>query len=78
MPDPIQTIAVPVLVTPAECAAILKVTPDVLARWRTKGHGPAFRRVGRLIRYEISDVTDWLEGQRRASTADPGPSAGKR
>jgi hypothetical protein len=32
-----------------------------LADWRTKGIGPAYFRVGRLIRYRQADLDAWLE-----------------
>ena len=34
-----------------------------LADWRTKGIGPAYVKVGRLIRYKISDLDAWLDSR---------------
>ena len=36
-----------------------------LADWRTKHVGPAYLRVGRLIRYRQSDLDAWLESRVR-------------
>ena len=32
-----------------------------LRSWRYKGEGPPYIKVGRLIRYRLSDVEAWLE-----------------
>ena len=53
----------PVMLTTAEVAKALKVTPSTLCRWRATGKGP---RVYWLSpdspRYRQSDVVAWLEG----------------
>jgi len=37
-----------------------------LRKWRLHGRGPSVRRVeGRLIRYSLRDVHDWMRGQPR-------------
>lgn len=47
----------------------LKLSPKTLAKWRVYGQGPAFYKVGRRVMYDRSEVQNWLEGQRRASTS---------
>lgn len=37
------------------------ISPLTLADWRTKRTGPAYIRVGRLIRYRQTDLDAWLE-----------------
>ncbi|MDN5796724.1 MAG: helix-turn-helix domain-containing protein [Intrasporangium sp.] len=32
-----------------------------LRRWRCQGRGPACVRVGRLVRYRVSDLAAWAE-----------------
>lgn len=54
----------PLLKTPAEIAAQLKVTQETLANWRTKGQGPDYLRVGGQIRYEQRDVASWLNSRK--------------
>jgi excisionase family DNA binding protein len=49
--------------TEAELAALLKVTPRTVKRWRAEGTGPSWIRVGRGIRYRRRDVDAWLERQ---------------
>ena len=35
-----------------------------LRKWRLHGRGPSVRRIeGRLIRYSLRDVQDWMRGQ---------------
>ncbi|WP_420730066.1 helix-turn-helix transcriptional regulator [Hwanghaeella sp. 1Z406] len=59
------------LLKPIEAAHILNVSPATLAAWRVRrSDGPPFYRVGgRAIRYPFEDLKEWLEKQRRTSTA---------
>ena len=47
----------------------LSLSPKTLAKWRVYGQGPAFYKVGRRVMYDRSEVQNWLDGQRRASTS---------
>lgn len=50
----------PALLTPKEAAAFLQVSEKTLEKWRTKGIGPKFRRLGhRTVRYLQNDLTEW-------------------
>lgn len=50
----------PVLLTPKEAAAFLRVSEKTLEGWRSKGTGPKFRRLGhRTVRYLQADLIDW-------------------
>lgn len=62
------------LLTQAEVAEQLKVSPRTMEAWRVAGFGPRFVRVGRSVRYSQEEVTRWLSGQVACSTADPGES----
>ena len=46
----------------AECDH-LGVPKNTLYRWRTKGYGPAGRRIGKHVRYRPEDVDAWVEQQ---------------
>jgi excisionase family DNA binding protein len=48
------------LLTAHELASELGVGTQTLAQWRWQGVGPAFVKVGRLVRYRRSDVDAWL------------------
>ncbi len=56
------------LLTPAELAAKLHTKPAQLAQWRYRGLGPKFIKLGKSIRYRISDVDAWLDAQTRTCT----------
>lgn len=48
------------LLTPKEAASFLRVAEETLAKWRTKGTGPKFRRLGhRTVRYLKADLVAW-------------------
>ncbi len=52
--------ASPVLLTPKEAAAFLQVSEKTLAKWRSVGTSPPFRRLGhRTVRYLLSDLINW-------------------
>lgn len=38
-------------------------TPSTLAKLRSVGAGPRFRKVGRFIFYVVEDLDDWIEEQ---------------
>jgi predicted DNA-binding transcriptional regulator AlpA len=63
------------LLTEDETTAYLGIVPNTLAKWRTRGEGPPFVRVGRLIRYDRAAIDRWVASQTRQSTSDPGPDA---
>lgn len=49
-----------VLLGNAEAAAYLGVSPDTLPRWRWAGTGPVFVKVGRTVKYRVSDLEAYL------------------
>lgn len=50
----------PALLTPKEAAAFLQLTEKTLEKWRSKGIGPKFRRMGhRTVRYSQDDLITW-------------------
>jgi len=57
------------LMTESEAASILRVSLTSLRRWRHKGCGPVFRKLGRTVRYRASDLSDFVASARRTSTA---------
>jgi excisionase family DNA binding protein len=50
------------LLTPLQAAEVLQLSPWTLAQWRHQGRGPAFVRLGRLVRYRQEDLTQYVEG----------------
>ena len=44
--------------------ALLKMLgrhPRTLQRWRKKGKGPAFTKIGRKVFYELNDLQEWID-----------------
>lgn len=55
--------ALPIILTQDEVATLLKVPPRTLEDWRLTHSGPPYRRIGRHVRYELTEVMDWFRGQ---------------
>jgi excisionase family DNA binding protein len=51
-----------------ELSERLGVPVETLKRWRRTGHGPAFIRAGKHVRYRVADVEAW-EKTRLVTTA---------
>lgn len=46
-----------------ELAGRLKLPSKTLAQWATHGRGPRFSKIGRFVRYKLSDVIAWEDAQ---------------
>lgn len=51
----------------SEAARILGCTVACLRGWRRKKRGPAFIRVGRLVRYRPSELAEFMDSNRVAA-----------
>lgn len=51
------------ILTPQECAEMLKVSLDVLRRLRQKGGGPPYFKVKGRVRYDKEAVNEWVKSQ---------------
>ena len=58
------------LLTNAATAEFLGLKPNTLEIWRIQGRGPAFRKIGRAVRYVETDVLAWLDAQTCNSTSE--------
>ena len=54
----------------AEAARLLGLSPRTLERWRATGAGPSYRKLGRAVRYQISDLKSFAATRTRSSIAD--------
>ena len=64
------TMAEDELLTVAELAELLKVTPQTIYAWRAERHGPpAVKLNDRAIRFRRCDVDAWLEARSEPSVA---------
>ncbi len=60
---------------PRQAAKLLGVSEKTLANWRHLGTGPVYEKPGgRYVRYQYSDLIDFLNAGRRHSTSDVGGS----
>lgn len=57
-----------VLLSPALAAQLLQLKPATLADMRCKGSGPKFCKAGRLVRYRLADLREWLESRTFTNT----------
>jgi excisionase family DNA binding protein len=46
--------------TASEAASYLRTSRSTLAKRRMNGCGPAFVRIGRAVRYRLSDLDAWM------------------
>lgn len=55
--------------TPKEAAEYLRTTAEALEYRRRKTTGPAFSKVGKLIRYNRDELDRWLNDNRQEGAA---------
>ena len=55
------------LLSVAKLAEYLGVPVRTIYDWRQTGHGPTGIRIGRHLKYAVSDVTAWIDAQRQAT-----------
>jgi excisionase family DNA binding protein len=53
--------AVTCMLSTQELAEVLGVSVDTIYDWNSKGSGPRRFRVGRHVRFRLTDVDEWLE-----------------
>ena len=61
------------LLTEEQVAALLEVSVKTLQGWRYRGGGPKFAKIGRLVRYGMPDIEDWVHQKTRRSTSEQPP-----
>jgi predicted DNA-binding transcriptional regulator AlpA len=50
------------LLTENQVSENLQVSLACLRRWRLRGEGPQYLKVGPLVRYRPGDIEDWVAG----------------
>lgn len=58
-----------ILLTPEQVSDRLHVSTRTLERWRATGYGPPYRKLGRKVAYDQSEVDEWCAGKRYECTA---------
>lgn len=51
----------PTLITTAEAATYLTLSPRTLENWRTRQEGPPYVKMGTAIRYDTAALAQWVE-----------------
>ena len=63
-----------------EAAKLAGFSIAAFIKWRREGRGPRYIRVGRSIRYRLSDLLNWIEEhtvkQTSSSSTVSGPNSG--
>lgn len=55
-----EHLALELFVSQDEVACIFKVSPRTLENWRCKGIGPKHIKIGKFVRYRMSDVISYI------------------
>jgi len=55
-----------------EAAERFRCKVSTLRKWRTLGNGPAYIKVGRLVRYSDADLAEYLDANRKQPMAAGG------
>lgn len=58
------------LVDETEAADILGVKRQTLSVWRINGRGPAFHKIGRLVKYKLSALASYVDSRCCNNTAE--------
>jgi predicted DNA-binding transcriptional regulator AlpA len=53
-----------------ETAKRLGLSTSCLNKWRVYGKGPRFVKLGKAVKYRLTDVEAWLEERSRRSTSE--------
>lgn len=59
----------PQLLRESDVAERWNLSERCLQAWRLRGDGPPYLKLGRAVRYRLSDLDLWLENRRRTSTS---------
>lgn len=55
--------------TRAEVSEYLNIPKPTLAAWAYKGIGPKYSKMGRNVRYRLSDIEKWADTQAKGGAA---------
>lgn len=53
----------------SKVAELICQSVRTIQKWRVTGHGPAYYKLGRSVRYRRSEVIAWAEERRKAHTS---------
>jgi hypothetical protein len=55
----------------SEAALYLRVRPSTLAKWRTRGEGPDYSKIGGRVVYTRQQLRDFVQARSRAAGKEP-------
>lgn len=61
------------ILTAADAASLLTLSPRTLAQLRTDGTGPTYAKIGRRVVYRKIDLERWVEERLARSSSEHGP-----
>ena len=67
----VEANGIPAFVTIADLAKALQLSPRTLRRFIADGKAPPIVRLGRSVRFQLSDVKRWIESGCREAEAHP-------
>jgi len=59
----------PTILNTEQAAAYVQLVPNTLEKFRIRGDGPPFMKVGRAVRYRAADLEAWLTARTVKSTS---------
>ena len=51
------------LMTSKEVAEYLRISESLINSYRAEGIGPVYLKMGKLVRYRLEDVEEWMSKQ---------------
>ena len=58
------------ILSPEEAAEHIGLSGSTLAKMRCSGGGPRYLKIGRAVRYRLSDLEEWTATKTRGSTSE--------
>jgi hypothetical protein len=62
--DTLPSFAPPTFLTQREVSDLLRLSERTLEDWRLTCQGPPYLKLGRHVRYDLTDVVEWARGQK--------------
>ena len=56
------------LLTVRELSDYLGISDETLRKYRMKKIGPKYLKLGRVVRYKLDDVLEWIDAQTKVHT----------
>ena len=74
-PVPVEQQITPALLSDIELSRYLGVSLSCIRKWRIRGSGPPWIKLGVLVRYKVADVDLWLDARPKGGDTSHEPMA---